>query len=361
MSIKIGENIKMLRKKQDITQERLAEYLGVSHQAVSKWESGDIYPDISLLPRIANMFGTSMDELFSYNEEINEKRIEEISKKYHKFLRDGDLKSAEDLIREGIKEFPRNYNFMLYLASNLIEKYNSEEKNKAFLEEVIQNIEVIVNECTDDNIRINAKRKLAKCYDYLRDSEKALEIAKSIPFANSDIFISVLHGEEKYKRCQQHVLSSFTSMSGTIVLMALMNKRLWKNLDSAIKLLDICKQLYELFCGEEDLKISEGYLKLNHMYANVYSELGEYTKCIEPLKKHVEFVVNMDNNIRKGKYSSVLFDRLEVKEDYGHSQAYMMKLALEELNNNRYDKIRETAEFKEIEELLKSAMSNQSN
>lgn len=61
----VGNNIKHLRQHQKVTQEQLAEYLGVSYQAVSKWETNANTPDISLLPEIAAFFGVSIDALFS--------------------------------------------------------------------------------------------------------------------------------------------------------------------------------------------------------------------------------------------------------------------------------------------------------
>lgn len=64
MNLNIGENIRRIRREHDITQEKLAEYLNVSHQAVSKWESGAVFPDITLLPKLANIFGVSIDTLF---------------------------------------------------------------------------------------------------------------------------------------------------------------------------------------------------------------------------------------------------------------------------------------------------------
>lgn len=65
--MKIGENIKALRKAQGFTQEQLADMLGISFQAVSKWETTANTPDISLLPEIAKVLGTSIDQLFSEN------------------------------------------------------------------------------------------------------------------------------------------------------------------------------------------------------------------------------------------------------------------------------------------------------
>lgn len=64
--MKIGERIKELRKKQGITQEQLAENLGISFQAVSKWENEVALPDITLVPAIASFFRVTTDYLFDY-------------------------------------------------------------------------------------------------------------------------------------------------------------------------------------------------------------------------------------------------------------------------------------------------------
>ena len=61
----ICKNIRLLRRQRKMTQEQLADILGVSYQAVSKWETHANTPDISLLPKIASVFGVSVDALFS--------------------------------------------------------------------------------------------------------------------------------------------------------------------------------------------------------------------------------------------------------------------------------------------------------
>lgn len=60
----IGNNIKKLRQQNNLTQAHLAKKLGVTFQAVSKWENNLSSPDIELLPKIANIFGVSIDMLF---------------------------------------------------------------------------------------------------------------------------------------------------------------------------------------------------------------------------------------------------------------------------------------------------------
>ena len=57
MNLLIGENIKRMRREQDLTQEEVAAHLGISFQAISKWERRDGFPDITMLPVLANYFG----------------------------------------------------------------------------------------------------------------------------------------------------------------------------------------------------------------------------------------------------------------------------------------------------------------
>ena len=68
MNIPLGENIRRLRLARNLTQRVLAHHLRVSEQAVSKWETGLSFPDITLLPNIADYFAVSMDALFGREE-----------------------------------------------------------------------------------------------------------------------------------------------------------------------------------------------------------------------------------------------------------------------------------------------------
>ena len=80
MQLNIGIKIKELRRRDGRTQEALAEALGVTNQAVSRWESGGSYPDMEIVPAIANYFHVSIDELFGYQND-REERIKRILEK----------------------------------------------------------------------------------------------------------------------------------------------------------------------------------------------------------------------------------------------------------------------------------------
>ena len=71
--IQLGERIKEFRQRDGRTQEALANALGVTAQAVSRWEKGICYPDMGMIPSIANYFGVSIDELFGYDNERSKK------------------------------------------------------------------------------------------------------------------------------------------------------------------------------------------------------------------------------------------------------------------------------------------------
>ncbi len=87
MAMNIGNNIAVLRKKKGITQEELANELGVSAQAVSKWENNSSCPDVSLLTKIADYFGVSVDALLRAQEDDIVDSKEE---------KDDNVKSADD-------------------------------------------------------------------------------------------------------------------------------------------------------------------------------------------------------------------------------------------------------------------------
>ena len=77
MNIYFGENLRNLRRGRNLTQENLADVFGVSFQTVSKWERGDSYPDITMLPEIADFFKVTTDELLGVNRAEKEKEITE--------------------------------------------------------------------------------------------------------------------------------------------------------------------------------------------------------------------------------------------------------------------------------------------
>lgn len=111
----IGKQIRMYRLQKKVKQEELASYLGVSTQAVSKWETENSVPDIALLPGIATYFGVSIDDLFQISHEEQFERIENMLWNESRIKRENFDQTAAFL--EGvIREEPGNATAYEYLA-----------------------------------------------------------------------------------------------------------------------------------------------------------------------------------------------------------------------------------------------------
>ena len=87
-NMKINQIIKEKRKHLGLTQENIAEYLGVSTPAVSKWENGTTYPDITLLPGLARLLKTDLNTLMSFNEEMSEVEINNVVMKVQSIIQE---------------------------------------------------------------------------------------------------------------------------------------------------------------------------------------------------------------------------------------------------------------------------------
>ena len=98
--MKIGENIRNARRRQDLTQEQLAEYLNLSVSAVSQWENGKTMPDIALLPALTQMLGVSADELLGIDAEHTKQAVDAYESESARLWRQGDVAGALRLLRE---------------------------------------------------------------------------------------------------------------------------------------------------------------------------------------------------------------------------------------------------------------------
>lgn len=102
MKLNIGENIRSCRRKMNLTQEQLADKLGVSFQSVSRWENDLTYPDMELIPALTGIFGISADELLGVPEAKKEQAAEELLKELTELSEreDASPKRMIEIIRE---------------------------------------------------------------------------------------------------------------------------------------------------------------------------------------------------------------------------------------------------------------------
>ncbi len=115
----LSENLKKYRLLKNLTQEDVAELLGITSQSVSKWERAECYPDITFLPALANIFETSVDVLLGMNTIRAEQTQCNIYKQASDYQKNGDYASAEKVYRDALRIYPNNSGMFLGLASVL--------------------------------------------------------------------------------------------------------------------------------------------------------------------------------------------------------------------------------------------------
>ena len=183
MNLYISENIRRLRREKNITQERLAEHLGISTQAVSKWERGETYPDITLIIPLASYFNVTTDELLGLDTAKNEQRAQQILDDCFRLNSECRWEEAAEILRNGYREFPNHWRIVTAYMWNLAggSADNDPGHLLAHREELESVSSRILEECTDDELRLaglNIKAKLARASG---DTQRALEILKKFP------------------------------------------------------------------------------------------------------------------------------------------------------------------------------------
>jgi len=113
--MEIGKRIKQLRIQKGVTQEALANELGVTAQAISRWENGTTMPDIIMLPKLAVQFGISIDDLFEYTEQSQYERIQNMLNE-KQFICDTEFNTAKSFLEKQLHTDERNINAVKLLA-----------------------------------------------------------------------------------------------------------------------------------------------------------------------------------------------------------------------------------------------------
>lgn len=203
MEIKIGSKIRGLRKKCGLTQEQLAERIGVSFQAVSKWENDIALPDITLVPVIAQYFGVSTDELLSYDSAEKDEEIERIVNEAAE-CRETDPEKGRAILEEGLNKYPEND----ILLNNLLYVINYMQNP----DETIALASRLIDKTDSGEVRYDALRFLAYACNAKGDTDGAIRALEQVPeiyFTKLSEMAFVLSGKPKYKAAEKQKWISF--------------------------------------------------------------------------------------------------------------------------------------------------------
>ena len=308
MQIKLDERLRKCRKDKGNTQEDLAAHLGLTTQAVSKWERGEGYPDIALLPAIASFYDVSVDDLLGVGEIEKEKKLEEYKERGHQLQHEGKTEERIALWRAAQKEFPND----LRVLDELMYALQTESREK-YAQEIIAYGKRILNESTDNNLRGDAIQSLCYTYHKIGDNENAkkyAEMAGPYVISVNAMMPHLLQGEEAVAYCQNNIMELFDMVVGEVGL--IMGKGNYTR-EEKIKLcqfaIDCMKLLYsDGNCGFYHCRMEMFYRRM----AFEYIKLGDQENMLTHLEQAAEHAIRFDTR-KDGMYTAFMVNKVELK------------------------------------------------
>lgn len=362
MKLNIGDTIKYLRKEKDITQDELADILGVSNQSVSRWECGMCYPDMELLPLISDFFGVTVDKLLGVNEKIEQNKVKQYLKRFQEAISSGRVYDCIDIAREGVTEYPNNYTLLnklmyaLFIAGdsdgNIPEWKENMEKNDA---EITALGEKIMKYCPDQNIRLEATARLAFNHCLMGRKEIGRAVYESLPsvkYCKENQIWWSLADDEELSCLRNKIKQDYDALRSSIWLLANSGRISDEQSIIAIKkVFELQKLIYDNTVTPDGW----GAFKLQLDIAQLYARLGNDSLAFEHLNRAAIAAKAFDERPEEQSFYSILLGDITVnKIDFETSDTRPLAEIMRDkwLLSSDFDKLRNTDSFKEIINVL---------
>lgn len=358
MNIYFGENLKNLRKSKNLTQEKLSDFLGVSFQSVSKWERGDTYPDITMLPEIADFFKISTDELLGINRAEKEKEITEKLQKYDNLT---DHKLMTEIINDLKKKYPNDFRILIRYLCCLVRFSDDLPAVSSEIHSIYDNIQ---ENCTDDRIRIKAKRAIIEFYRSQAEKDRknfeACEnIISQMPNMRDCQEMFCFYYPENYPNRDEMIMN--TLQEQFLLLHTVYSHYFFYDerfsdewvLSAFRQEIDFLNFVYD------DGHYGKMWRTVIYCYGHLgvrYFRLGDSHNALLNFRKMAELAIKFDSMDRITVMHSTMFEGKEF-DKHTLGSTYIAKSQIKDLLTEKYplsEKIRNSAEFKEIIKMLEA-------
>ena len=339
--IKIGEKIRLLRKKNDVTQDKLAYHLGVTPQAVSRWESGVCYPDMNYLPAIADYFSVTMDELLCYSGAQKAAKVREYLEQVDALLDRDRVGEALELLRTAMAEVPSDASLQLETAqvlslyAGMLEESNGGERARAAMDaaltEAVSLCRHILEDCTDESMRDETKKVLCDIYAHqLDDVVRAEEIADQLhgmSVSREIIRATMLTGDVAFSQAQRNLIHFADNMWWHLYNLACVPDIAGDRYSPAeqIAILEKGVALFEVIFDDQPLFYADRLANSYRQLAMLHLSLGHTAEGLACFERMADYAVLFDNRPDTATYSSVVincvpYDKSEDTESKGISK-----------------------------------------
>ncbi len=357
MEVCMKDTLRGLRQRKNVTQEALASHLGITPQSVGKWERGEGFPDITLLPAIALYFGVTVDELLSVDRARIDEKIKAYQDESHRLKNAGENEKNLALWESAYAEFPNDCRvlFGLMLAINRGGTYPCPKEDA---ERIIMLGERILAESKDNRLREETVQALCYVYESIGDQENALKYADmggSMFTTRDDLRSHVLKGEEGMKESQEYIRMLILLAELTAASMVHKVEHTPEEVIAAHKFgIDLWGLLYsDGNVGFEAHDLSRAYAEIAYQYAILKDSEG----VLENLEEAARYAV-MAATLGEMRYTAPMVNRLVHKpeESTKNYKGNACNLRLKRLEWKVFDFVREDGRFQKIKaKLIKHA------
>lgn len=326
--MKINNIIKEKRKELNLTQERVAEYLGVSTPAVNKWEKGISYPDITILPALARLLKTDLNTLLSFSEDLSDYEIGKFVNDLNSVIQNEGFEVGYKLAIEKIQNYS-NCDRLIYSVALLLEGsllMNDIDDSKEYQEQIESLYQRIINS-EDIVVRNQAISKMISKYMNREEYCKAQELMDSLPEQSIDkiqlqanLFIKQEKNYEALELLEKDLIGKINQIQ--VLLLKLMEVNIKENkIEEAEYISNTFKKTAELY----DLWEFNSYIASFELA--VFKENQD--KCIELLRGMFGSLENKWNINR-----SLLYRNIETKEDDRSMEYQLLPYLIKELEED---------------------------
>ena len=324
--IRIGEKIRLLRKKNDVTQDKLAYHLGVTPQAVSRWESGVCYPDMNYLPAIAAYFSVTMDDLLCYTGAQKTAKVKEYLEEVERLLDRDRVTEALEVLRRAMAEIPSDPSLQLEAAgvlslyAGMLAESGSGERIEAavnaVLSEAVSLCRHILEDCTDDTLRDETKKTLCDIYAHqMGDVAQAEEIADQLHGMNVSreiIRATMLTGDVAFAQAQKNLILFADNMWWHLYNLACVPDIAGDRYGTAEKIAILKKgiDLFDVIFDDTPLFYADRLANSYRQLAMIYLSVGRTEEALDAFERMADYAVAFDNRPDTATYASVIINRV---------------------------------------------------
>lgn len=354
MDIQLGAQLKALRLSHGRTQEDVARALDVTAQAVSRWEKSVCYPDMTLIPSLANYFGVTIDELFGYRSE-RAARIAALAEQIRMMDRrnagrDVCVDACIRMAREGIAEYPGSEELMLCLASVLYnagyvrhgehhltdsEGYDiyDTQRHRGYEEwrEAVAIYERLLTTLREGEMRHQAVRELIQLYANLGESEKAAAVAQTAPplsGSREKLRIQAFDGRGKAEACGEALLALVKACSGLMIQCLIINQA-HITPEEAVRIVRRAISLFDMVCADGGYGLQHGDLIGLYLFLSLRLWCaGERDGAFEALETALDHARALEQVFRQegACYTSPLLSSVRIERGNGVEAGWIAEL-----------------------------------